>query len=240
MGLFDKFKDKNNKVPKKMLPYRLELREDDEGKMQIDFIDKNVEDNTNYDTTRIIIDKEKAISLKTENGENETINLKDCRIAWYSYDNVSEVDMDGTEWLRGTEYKRILTVIDTNLLQNDPDYCITVMKDLLNKQRVMKYLNYGLMENSDIHCGRYIGSIVNTKKDGYRKYFDQRIGELSHNSQEMIVQRNREIKRRQNTNKQKRINEAEKEIERLINDADNKEVQKRIAKLVDEIEDLSR
>ena len=77
---------------------------------------------------------------------------------------------------------------DFNLLQNDPNYVHALMCNLLNRDRVMKYLQRGLQENPENPCGKYVGSIEKSENT-YKKVFDSNIGRISHNSPEMVAER---------------------------------------------------
>ena len=98
------------------------------------------------------------------------------------------IDKEGKRIGRMNQYKDILTKIDFNLLKNDPAYVRVLMEELLDKARVERYLMNGLQEKSEQPSGKYVGSI--DLIDGvYRKYFDSRIGIMSHNSPEMQIKR---------------------------------------------------
>lgn len=220
MGLFDRFKKQEQNVQKPQkpqqpaLPYDIKLKVNEEGKIQIDFYDKNAEFKQFYDSTRLIIDNEKR--------NMGNIPIKECRISWYGKDDSIMIDREGNEQSRRVAYQNIMTEIDIGLLQTDPNYCMMLMKNLLNKSRVEKYLNEGLKESPDIPCGKYVGG-VRVIENKYRKYFDPQVGKVSHNSQEMKDKR---------TQYREALESAKQQI---IN-----EKQQKMARLQEEIDELSR
>lgn len=220
MGFLDKFK--NNEAAKKRqntvsqstakqeLPFDIKYTKNSEGKLQIDFYDKNAEFRQFYDTTRLIIDD------NISNVGNKA--LRDCRISWYGQDDAIMFDREGNEISSRTAYRNITTNIDFNLLQNDPNYCIALMKSLLNKKRVEEYLNRGMNENPEVPCGKYVGEI--RKIDNmYKKVFDKTEGERSHYSQEMINVR-REFSRTQEEKRQQKILEKREMMAKLQSEVD--------------------
>lgn len=222
MGLLDIFKKKeqiNEQIEtvtqEQTLPYDINLKVNEEGKLQVDFHDKRPDFKEFYDTTRLIID-----SQRTDMG---SIPLKECRVSWYGESDMIMIDREtGEEISRRTDYKDILTDIDIGLLQTDYNYCVSVMKNLVNQKRVEKYLNDGLKENPEVPCGKYIGGIRNNQNK-YEKYFDQIAGQKSHNSNEMIDKRNK-YRELQEIRRQQQIKMKREEM----------------AKLQSEIDDLSR
>lgn len=170
MGFFDILKrNRNNEKFETQLPYTIGINK--EGKTQVDYTDTQSKHAHLYDTTRIIIDYVQG-------------NLAKCRVSWYGRDDAVMLDGIGNEISRATDYSKIITKIDFELLQRDPNYVQSLMCKLLDRNRVDKYLERGLQDNPDNPCGNYIGSIEK-REDGYIKFFDSNIGLQIHNSPEM-------------------------------------------------------
>ena len=171
MGLFDILKrNRNNEKFDTQLPYTIE--KDFEGKTKIEYVEK-MQNNDAYHTILTII--------KSDG------NLADCYVFWYKDGNAIMIDSTTGREV-GTEI--ISTKIDFDLLNRDPNYVHALMCNLLNRDRVMKYLQRGLQENPENPCGKYVGSIEK-REDGYKKVFDPNIGLMSHNSYEMVAERQR-------------------------------------------------
>ena len=119
-------------------------------------------------------------------------DYSNCRVSWYGDEDAISLDNDGNELAYGRkyDYKDILVGIDCNLLQSDPKYVEVLMKKLLDRKRVESYLERGMQENTEIPCGKYIGEIK-VENNTYKKVFDPRIGEMSHNSPKMVEKRAR-------------------------------------------------
>lgn len=219
MGLLDIFKKKEKvneqieRLPQeKNLPYDINLKVNEEGKLQVDFHEKRPDFKQFYDTTRLIIDGQ-----RTDMG---AIPLKECRVSWYGESDAIMIDnKTGQEISRRNDYKDILADIDINLLQTDDNYRVSVMKLLLNEKRVEKYLNDGLKENPEIPCGKYIGGIKNMQNT-YGKYFDRIAGQRSHNSNEMINKRNK-YRMLQELRKQEQIKVKQEEMAKLQSELDD-------------------
>lgn len=218
MGLFDMLKKKEKPQEteqtihqKQELPYDINLKLNEEGKLQIDFYDKKAEFRQFYDTTRLIIDNEITNMGKTP--------IKECRVSWYGKDDDVMFDRKGNEISRSSQYKDILVDIDIGLIQSDYNYCISVMKELVNQKRVEKYLNEGIKENPEMPCGKYIGGIKLIENQ-YKKYFDIQVGEISHNSSEMIDKR-KKYRELQEIRRQQQIKMKREEMARLQSEIDD-------------------
>ena len=223
MGLLDIFKRKENNIPKvnyeprvEQQPSNVNLKPTKDGRLQVDFYDSEAEFRKFYDTTRLIV---KGIPLNIEGQE-----VYECEVSWYGQNDCQMFHKETGEFssLRAINYREVLAQIDLDLLQNDPNYCQILMKGLLDKDRVEKYLENGLQETPQTPCGKYIGGIQQTEY-GYIKIFSQLVGQASHNSRSMVNKRQ----------------ERRKQIEDLKRrEIDNKKAQ--IAKLQSEIDDMSR
>lgn len=218
MGLLDMLKKKEKPQEteqimhqKQELPYDIDFKVNEEGKLQIDFFDKRAEFRQFYDTTRLIIDNE-----ITNMGETP---IKQCRVSWYEKDGAIMFDRNGKDISRRAQYKDILADIDIRLLQTDSNYCTAVMKNLLNRTRVEKYMQDGLKEQPDVMCGNYVGGIKLIENQ-YKKYFDIQVGKASHNSLEMMNRRKR-YRESQEIAKQQQIRERQEKIQKLQSEIDD-------------------
>ena len=143
MGFFDRFKKKeNNNMPTnqpEMKPYDIKYSIGSNGTIQIDFYDRNADFKQFYDTTRLVI-----FSQSTLAGQM----VQNCAVSWYGSNDCLMMDKARGTFVNGRaeEYSYVMTQLDLNLLQNDPEYCSVVMKQLLNQKRVRTYLEKGLQE----------------------------------------------------------------------------------------------
>ena len=214
MGLLDIFKKKeknNNEIIEnkaeqpKQDDYKISLMLEN-GSLKVEFYERQPKFGQFYDTTRLIIDR-----------MNEQ-DLADCRVSWYGEDDSIVLDKHGNDLGRREAYKNILTHIDIELLQKDKNYTKALMKDLLNQSRVLQYLQEGLKDNPERPCGKYVGSIQNI--DGqYRKIFDPNLGQMSHNSPEMVDKRQKYQEMMQESRNRK-IERKRNEINRINGEID--------------------
>ncbi len=224
MGFFDRLKknDKqnnsnevNNKEQAKQLPFEVDYSQIFNGNLQVDFYDKDADFKKFYDTTRLIVSREPFAI--------EGHQIHNCAVSWYGQNDCGMVDGKTGKWdsLRAQEYRGVLAEINLELLQTDPSYCEMVMKKLLDKQRVERYLESGLQETPEKPCGKYIGGIRKTEK-GYRKFFSTIVGEASHNSK-LMVNRRQEHRKRIEEQRQKAIADKKAQIEKLQSELDGLE-----------------
>lgn len=221
MGLFDRFRKKENnrsnitnpQMEAEQFPFTVDF-EHSGGKLQVDFHNKQPDFKKFYDTTRLVIG---TTPLDIANHE-----VYNCLVSWYGQDDCIMLDDFGNEQSRRNDYKGVLAEIDLTLLKNDPNYCYMVMENLLDKKRVEGYLERGFQETPEIPCGLYIGGVAKTE-NGYKKFFNAQIGQVSHDSLIMI-------------------NKREKHREEL--DAANKRAiadkKAQVAKLQQEIDDMEK
>ena len=160
MGFLDRFKKKDNNVvsqttqnqefQKENLPFTPDLKVTPDGYWQIDFYDENADFKNFYDTTRLVINPNPVLT-----GEQGVYR---CMVSWYGQSDCCILDPTTGEYdsPRATEYNDIFAQIDFSLLQTDKNYYNLLMKGLLNKKRVERYLNDGLQENPECPCGEYI------------------------------------------------------------------------------------
>jgi len=130
---------------------------------------------------------------------------------------------------RVDDYSHVIAGINPGLMETDPEYLSYVMKDLLNKARVERYLKTALMTPEDIakiqqeemrakgrthtwECGRYIGNVVRNEQGKLVNRFNQTIGSIMHNTAEMQSARAKEQQRQE---RQAMINAKRKEIAKL-------------------------
>ena len=208
MGIFDRFKKRENNIEKTKettknnLPFKLSFQTRRDGSLQVDFHDKKADFRKIYDSTRLVIQ-----GTVNVNGDY----VKDCLVSWYKDDDaVLIADPDA-----GYDYKNILADIDVQRLQTDADYCQTVMAELLEKNRVEKYLDRGLEEQpTETPCGNYIGG-VSWREEGYwGKYFSPRIGMAVHYS-DFMNRKRFEHRQEQEYKKQQQIRARQEQIKRL-------------------------
>lgn len=211
MGLLDRFRknkeQENVRVEQNELPFNVEFAVTPDGRLQVDFYDKKADFKQFYDTTRLIANPQPINSY----GDKNVLN---CNVSWYGINDAEMLDpRTGQEIGRRADYRGVLAQIDLNLLQTDANYCYTVMKGLLDKKRVEKYLDRGLEETPDLPCGKYIGGIEQ-KENQYKKVFDPSVGRMSHYSN-LMVRRRQDFRESQEIKRQRQIDSRRKEIERL-------------------------
>lgn len=221
MGFFDRFKKQNkNEViaqPKgQMSPKRNEngisYSCTDDGRLVIELIEHRTKPGQFYDTTKLVFDNNVV--------ELEGTYLQNCMVSWYNQDDCVRLDSRGHDMGRRNQFKNVLADIDTDLIWNDEEYCIAVMKKLLNKNRVDEYLNRGLQDNPDLPCGKYVGGIIKLSGEEYRKVFHPGLGRASHNSPEMVAKRQR-LQEQIRRNQERAIADKKAQIARLQQEVDD-------------------
>lgn len=189
MGFLDLFKKgkniQSNQPEIVEEPFNIKYGINKNGKLQVEFYDKNAAFKQFYDTTRLIID-DKAVTLAGEEVQN-------CKVSWYGENDCCELNKQTGEFEspKAGNYKEVLAQIDLELLKNDKNYCYAVMKGLLDQKRVERYLETGLQEVPEQPCGNYIGGVRKTER-GYGKFFSTDVGKVSHNSDLMKNKRQRQ------------------------------------------------
>lgn len=221
MGIFEKFRKKQKETDLKEIEnveqkdFEVEYNMSDDGKLQIDFYDKKIKFGQDYDTTRLIVSN-RPIILAGEKVSN-------CAVSWYNQSDVVFNDLVFNdpqycnESIDARDYKVILAQIDTALLQKDENYCSAVMRKLLNKSRVNKYIEDGLQEHPEHPCGKYIGGIKT--EEGYSKFFSMQVGKASHDS-DFMVNRRKEYRESIEAEKQRKIAEKRDRIQQLNDEID--------------------
>ena len=175
-----------------------------------------------YDSTRLIVRKEPTILPSGE-------MVYDARVSWYGRNDAVMWGEHEEDISRRGQMTAIKLGIDMEkLLSEDEAYHIALMRDLLNKARVEKYIQQGLQDSPAQPCGNYIGQIAlmqnaQTGQMYYGKRFRMPIGREVHNLPEQVAKR------------QKHKQEEEQRRQAVIADK-----QARIQKLQSEIDDLSK
>lgn len=216
MGLFDRFKKNKQETDKKVdnisKDYEIKYGMSQDGRLQIDFYDRNIKVGQFYDTTRLIVG-DKTVVLANQRVQN-------CIVSWYRQDDTIFSDPQyENESIDARSYKGVLAQIDPVLLQSDEKYCSNVMRYLLNKKRVNQYLENGLQESPEHPCGKYIGGMRKTE-NGYSKFFNIDAGIASHNSR-LMVERRRENREKMEQKKRMEIDRKKAEIQRLQSEIDD-------------------
>ena len=216
MGLFDRFKKNKQETDKKVdnisKDYEIKYGMSQDGRLQIDFYDRNIKVGQFYDTTRLIVG-DKTVVLANQRVQN-------CIVSWYRQDDTIFSDPQyENESIDARSYKGVLAQIDPVLLQSDEKYCSNVMRYLLNKKRVNQYLENGLQESLEHPCGKYIGGMRKTE-NGYSKFFNIDAGIASHNSR-LMVERRRENREKMEQKKRMEIDRKRAEIQKLQSEIDD-------------------
>lgn len=225
MGFFDRFKKKdnqnienalNNRKTVGQLPFNIEYSQISNGILQVEFYNRDSDFKKFYDTTRLIVSRQ---PLNIEGHQ-----VYNCAVSWYGSNDCQMFDEKTGKFdsLRAQSYQGVLAEIDLELLQSDSNYCNMVMKGLLDKQRVERYLESGLQELPERPCGKYIGGVRQTEK-GYGKFFSVIVGRASHNS-ELMINRRQEHRARIKAQRQKAIADKKAQIEKLQSELDSMEI----------------
>lgn len=224
MGFFDRFKKSNkenvstvadNEQKASQLPFDVEYSSPYRDTLQVEFYDKEKDFKRYYDTTRLIVNRQ------PQNIGGRFVYL--CAVSWYGQNDCKLFNKETGQFenFKAKEYKYVLAQINLRLLRIDPNYCNMVMKELLNRQRVERYLERGLQETPEQPCGQYIGGIME-KEGGYCKFFSTIVGQASHNSPIMVAQRNEERARIESI-RQKIIADKKAQIEKLQRELESME-----------------
>lgn len=224
MGFLDRFKKKPEPPASYSIPssptvkpsFDLIVSATKDGRCQMEFEDFKADELKQfYDRTRLIING-KPITIKGH-------TLYDCDIAWYGSTDAVLLGPEGEKHGRRNDFKNILAEIDISRMQTDSRYCQFVMRGLLNRKRVLRYLEKGLRDSPDLPCGKYVGGVRYLENGELDKFFSCEVGEVAHSSPEMTSKR-----------------EAHKRNQEAIKARQIAENQARIQRLQDEIADLSR
>ena len=221
MGIFDKLRKKNNQPTSRSVtpnpttkpPFNLIISATKDGRCQIEFEDHKANDFKQfYDTTRLIING-KPIIIKGH-------TLYDCDISWYGSTDAILLGPEGEKYGRRNQYENILAEIDINQIQIDGRYCQFVMRQLLNRKRVLRYLEKGLRESPDTPCGKYIGGVRYLEEAKLDKFFSCDVGLAAHSLPEMVARREKH-KQELESQKARQIAENRAKIQELQNKIKN-------------------
>lgn len=213
MGFFDRFKKQNkNEVRTESKAQMQQIKENkieysctEDGRLVVELIERKPKQGQFYDTTKLVFDS-KIVNLEGQ-------YLKNCMVSWYGQDDCVRLDSNGNDYGRRGQFKNVIADIDTDLIWNDEEYCLAVMKMLLNKNRVDEYLNRGLQDIPDFPCGKYVGGIK-LRGGEYQKVFYRELGKASHNSPEMVSKRRR-LKEQKRQSQARAIDDKKAQIARL-------------------------
>ena len=166
--------ESKNKVSKTSVDnsLRVSLCITPDGRLQIDYYNPKADFKQFYNSTRLIVGK--SINIAGH-------DVSQCQVSWYSSSD-NENLRTGERIGRAVAYKDILTQLDIDALQHDSVYLETVMRDLLEQNRVERYLRKGLQDYPERPCGQYVGEI---STENYGKVFNISIGKIAHNLPEM-------------------------------------------------------
>lgn len=142
---------------------------------------ENTSSQKEYDNTRLIIDPTAMIIEGQE--------VFKCKVSWFSSnDRVSY--SENSIYDEKTPYNIIVEFNIEKLLTNK-EYYSFFMSELLDKERVLKYLEQGMENNSEFACGDYIGYIDYNDKGNLTRYFDKDVGHACHYLPEKVEERNK-------------------------------------------------
>ena len=230
MGLFDKFLHKNTQAkestdsvtrPVSMPPLpvlnQVQQIKSQNGRLyyQLDYYDRTAPYKQMYDTTRIIID-----AVPTMIAGHPTYSAK---VSWYSQNDAEYVDHQYAAMARKNQFTEIKLGLDVSKFFSDSQYQDVLIRQLLEKKRVERYIEEGLKDNPAQPCGNYIGYVGNSiqsNSNEYKKIFSGTVGHEVHYSNEMIAKRERH-KQYQEKQKQEMIARKQEEINRLQKEIDS-------------------
>ena len=200
MGLFDKLFGKKDEQTVDENSTRREEYESHQNPLKFQQSNELVEyelfnrdSNKFYDTTKVKISRKPLIV----NGE-EVYKLE---VSWYgSSDAIYISDGDGYRGRRD-DYETVYAGIDLEKLQSDIGYLKFALEELLDQDRVQRYLKISEKTIPEINdeiartgntriypCGRYVGGVKETDR-GFSKVFDPEVGRYCHELPEMQQQR---------------------------------------------------
>lgn len=153
---------------------------------------------------------------RTDVGDKNQITYN-CYVLLFDLNEYETIAYLGDIPLNAFYRKKILVDIDPYLITHDKAYFECLMRDVLKKDRIERYLAEGAKESPSQLCGNYVGGATYYKGNGIpQKGFNPEVGwhahlmygeELARIKQESLIER---IKRLKEDN-----NRAIKEIEKL-------------------------
>ena len=139
-----------------------------------------------YDNTRLIINPISMIICGQKTSR--------CKISWFNSSERVYFNKKISEYDQKYSYD-IIVQFNIEKLFTDPNYYSFFMEQLLNKERIQKYLEYGMKENPKIKCGNYVGYIDYNEQGQLKRYFDEEIGTNCHYLEEKQEERTEHRKR---------------------------------------------
>ncbi|MGM9850424.1 MAG: hypothetical protein ACI31V_05970 [Bacilli bacterium] len=146
---------------------------------------ENLNSQEEYNNTRLIID---PIPIKKEN-KRSTFK---CKVSWFNRNDkvYFPKDENGNIGYDEKSSKNIIVELNIEKLVTDKNYYEFFMEKLINKERVLKYLEYGMIEEPEIKCGDYIGYIEYDEQGRLNRYFDEYFGIECHTLESKQIERN--------------------------------------------------
>ncbi len=216
MGLFDKFKKKKEEPTpiqsqeekdNMAIPVMQYIGKDAKTYCQLDYYSLSPEIRRQmYDTTRLIVDQNPEFLPSGHKVYN-------AKVSWYGIDDCEYI-VDGEDIGRKSDMESIRIGLDMEKFMNDREYQDVLMTELLSKNRVMRYKEQGLQDNSEHQCGNYIGYVDRNENGKYIKKFNLGIGEEVHALPEQVNRRQR-YREKLEADKQARNAERERRIRKL-------------------------
>ena len=123
---------------------------------------------------------------------------------------------------RRNQFTDVKLGLDVNKFFSDPQYQDVLMRQLLEKKRVERYIGEGLKDNPAQPCGNYIGYVgysIQSNSNEYKKIFSGSVGHEVHYSNEMLTKREKH-KQYQEEQRQEMIARKQAEIDRLQKEID--------------------
>ena len=201
MGLFDKLfgkkddqiVDENSTRREEYESHQIPLKFQQSNEL-VEYELFNRDSNKFYDTTKVKISRKPLIV----NGK-EVYKLE---VSWYGSSDAIYISYDGEEYRgRRDDFETVYAGIDLEKLQSDIGYLKFALEELLDQDRVQRYLKISEKTIPEINdeiartgntriypCGRYVGGVKETDR-GFSKVFDPEVGRYCHELPEMQQQR---------------------------------------------------
>ena len=171
-----------------------------------------------YDTTRVKINKQ-PLNIYGK-------KIYEIKVSWYGSTDAIYVGSEGEFRGRRDCYETVYAGIDLEKLQNNIEYLKFTLEELLDQDRVERYLKISEKTSLEINneiartgntriypCGRYVGDSKESDR-GFVKFFDIGVGRYCHELPEM--QQEREEKRNSRIARQQaEIDRKKEELARL-------------------------
>ena len=125
--------------------------------------------------------------------------LYHAKVSWYKEDETIYVDDKDKDRSRREAYSDVVLGVDiAKINRKDMAYCKKLFMELLSQSRVDQYKYTGLLVDpihddsgigKRVKCGNYIGHVQELKRGEYTKYYNGIVGEMVHDSPEMVEKR---------------------------------------------------